>query len=157
MDKPLFLEQITDKYVRENFRRVEFELKALTSQGVQGEPGPAGPQGEPGYISDSAEAPTGGGSGGLGSVDITQFRATKFSIVVWNSDEDVTKYEEAVVLNLDDTTPGLKILSMAKFGSVIAYALSATINSGNIELTITNGELYDLSVEVTQQLFGSLT
>jgi len=155
--KKLFLEQVTDTYIRENFRRIEFLLDRFESAGI-GSPGPTGPQGPQGDPGLTQATSTGGSSGGTttgGSVDITQNRAVKFTILAFNVAEDVTKYQEVVVLNTDDTTANLKVISGFSGGNAISYTIVPQINAGIIELLITNNESYDLQIEVTQVLLGN--
>jgi hypothetical protein len=157
VNKQLFLEQVTDYYIRENFRRLETQLKALESAGVVG---PAGPQGDPGDPGLTQATDTGGAGGGTitgGNVTLASNRAVKYTVLTYNTVENVTKYEEIVVLNTDGTTGGLKEVSAFKFGSVIDYTLAAAITAGNLELTITNNELYDLEIEISQVLLGNLS
>lgn len=157
--KKLFLEQVTDRYIRENFRRIEFLLDTQSSTTVVGPTGPQGPKGDtgdPGYTQASGTGSSGGGSVTTGSIDVTQNRAVKFTILAWNVAQNVTRYQELVVLNIDGTTANLKSSSAFRFGSVIDLTVVPQVNAGVVELVITNNELYDIQVEVTQVVLGNV-
>lgn len=158
--KKLLLEQVRDTYIRENFRRIEFILDDLEAAGVigpTGPAGPAGPPGDPGLTQNTDTPPAGGGTISGGNITLTQNRAVKYTILVYNTVENVTSYQEFVVLNIDDTTGGLLNASAFKFGASVNYTVTSEVVSGQIELTVTNNEAYPLQVEITQVLLGNLS
>jgi len=156
-NKSLFLQQINDTYIRENFRRLKFQLDQLQTAGIAGPAGPQGPQGDPGLTQATATPSSGGGTITGGNITLADNRAVKYTILAYNIAEDVTKYQELVVLNTDGTTSGLKNISGFSGGNPINYSISSAISGGDIELTIQNNELFDLQVEITQVLLGNIT
>lgn len=157
--KKLLLEQVKDTYIRENFRRVEFLINELETVGV-GSVGPQGEQGEqgdPGLTQNTDTPSSGGGTITGGNITLADNRAVKYTILVYNSDENVTSYQEFVVLNINDTTAGLLNSSAFKFGAPISYTVDSGVSGGQIELTVTNNEAYPLQVEITQVLLGNLS
>ena len=139
------LREITDKYVQENFKRIEKALKELD----------AGTGGDIinnitnlisecawGKVEDLVNASS---TKAVDSVTFTEFTRAEYVISVYNDTE--VKYR-SFKMSVAKKGSGVVDSIKGRHGDNISFNINANIVGPNVELTIQNNETYNLSVSI---------
>lgn len=143
----LLLKEIRDPYIRENFQKIvkEFErlsigtggdtinnITNITNLGLWTEINDV--------VNDSS-------SKVIDTIALTNFHTAKYTFSVYNDAESKNKTFELTVVR---EGTALKDKVSAKMGSNINMGIGANVNAGNMELTLFNNEIYNLTVSAAR-------
>lgn len=93
----------------------------------------------------------GSGSAVVHTVGEDGFRVIRYVFAMYNTTEDKTKSLEFMVHKEGGT---IKTTVHNRIGKQISLGINAAINSGNLEVTITNNETFELDVEFAYLILG---
>lgn len=83
----------------------------------------------------------------IDTVPLTDFRRIDYSVALSNDSEGKTRSFDLTVINEGGTlTESVK----DKLGKNINYAVNVSVNGGNLELDITNNEIFNIDVDYTK-------
>jgi hypothetical protein len=100
-----------------------------------------------GVWSKFADAINGSSSKTIDTISISDFVSVVYKVTLYNTVEGKAKSLEITVNNSNGT---LKDFISGKLGANINFSIDAVVNSGNLELNITNNETYNLDVSIAR-------
>jgi len=147
----LLLKEIRDPYIRENFKRILKELETLDTSGGGNTINNITNITNLGLWTEINDVVSGSSSKVVDSIALGDFHTVKYKFSVYNDTESKTKTFEMTV-NKEGTA--LKDSISNRLGSSFNMALTANVNSGNMELTLFNNEAYNLTVSAAKLVLG---
>jgi hypothetical protein len=142
----LLLKEIRDPYIRENFQRI---LREFENVGLGG--------GDTinnitnitnlGLWTGISDAVNGSSSKVIDSISLGDFHTVKYNFSVYNDTESKTKTFEMTV-NKEGSVVSDSVSN--KMGSTFNMSIGANVNAGNMELTLFNNEIFNLTVSAAK-------
>lgn len=133
-----------DPYVRENFRRIQdyFDQNDLGGSTVINNNTTIQGQSLWKDVTDTVPASS---TKVVDTVPVASFVNLDYKCTVFSQANSVTK---AFDLKVIYDGSALKDILFGKVGSIINYDINVNLNAGNMEISITNNELFDLDVSL---------
>lgn len=90
---------------------------------------------------------TNGTTKAIDTIALSDFNGASYEITVYNRTQSVAR---TFKITINNANGALKDIVSGRIGTPIDYKIDAIVNAGNMELELTNNELYGLDVSVAR-------
>lgn len=144
----LLLKEVTDRYIQENFKRLEQAFNNLGNSTGSGITNVTNTTIESAALWKGKQTTViASATKVVDTIALNSILSLEYVFTIYNDSEQVVRSFNYKVLNLNGS---ISDVLFAKLGSAINIEVSSASNGGNLEITIKNNELYNLEVKLTR-------